>query len=59
MISKFPSTRPSMDKSEYGDATDVTWRVDTEIALRKWWVFQNIISSMLVLIIEIIHYQIT
>ena len=48
-----------MDNNEYGDATDVTWRVDTEIALRKWWVFQNIISSMLVLIIEIIHYQIT
>ena len=59
MISKFPSTRPSMDNNEYGDATDVTWRVDTEIALRKWWVFQNIISSMLILIIEIIHFQIT
>ena len=48
-----------MDKSEYGDATGVTWCVDTEIALRKWWVFQNIISSMLILIIEIIHFQIT
>ena len=46
-----------MDKSEYGDATGVTWRADIEIALRKWWVFQNVTSSMLVLIIEIIHYH--
>ena len=46
-------TRLSMDKSEDGDGVllvHVTWLADTDIALRKWWVFQNVTSSMLVLI---------